>query len=176
MASVTFRPLAENDLVQLARWLGADHVQEWWRDRSAPDRVREKYLPRIRGDEPVEVFVVVDDAEDIGMIQRYRLNTRPAWSSLLASSGLAFPNGAGIDYVIGDPEQIGRGIGSSAVALFTDLVFAGHSDVDCIVVTPQSANRASCRVLEKAGCELRWTGYLDSDDDAGPAALYLRQR
>lgn len=46
------------------------------------------------------------------------------------------------------------------------------------MAAPQTANRASCRVLEKAGYELEWTGLLQSDDpsDAGPAALYVRQR
>lgn len=40
VVSLAFRPLAETDLPQLARWLAADHVQEWWRDPSAPKRVR----------------------------------------------------------------------------------------------------------------------------------------
>jgi aminoglycoside 6'-N-acetyltransferase len=178
VTSVTFRSLAEGDLPHLAGWLSAEHVQEWWRDASASDPVREKYLPRILGDEPTEVFVIVADADDIGFIQRYRLSSYPTWTNTVAGSGLTFPNGAGIDYVIGDPERVGRGIGSCAVARFTELVFADYADVDSIVVTPQSANRASCRVLEKAGYELRWTGALDSDDpsDAGPAALYVRQR
>lgn len=122
--------------------------------------------------------MIVADADDIGFIQRYRLSSYPTWTNTVAGSGLTFPNGAGIDYVIGDPERVGRGIGSCAVTRFTELVFADYADVDSIVVTPQSANRASRRVLEKVGYELRWTGALDSDDpsDAGPAALYVRQR
>ncbi len=77
---LAFRPLAETDLPQLARWLPPDHVQEWWRDPFAPTHVREKYMPRIRGEEPTEVFVIVLDDADIGMIQRYRLSGYPAWS------------------------------------------------------------------------------------------------
>jgi RimJ/RimL family protein N-acetyltransferase len=50
--------------------------------------------------------------------------------------------------------------------------------VTSIVVTPQEANRASCRVLEKSGYRLVWTGMLDSDhpSDAGTAAMYLLDR
>lgn len=46
-----------------------------------------------------------------------------------------------------------------------------------IVVTPQQANRASCRVLEKAGYKLKWAGLLDADDpaDAATAVLYVRR-
>ena len=64
------------------------------------------------------------------------------------------------------------------IGAFTDFVFAADPDVERIVVTPQATNRASCRVLEKAGYDLVWTGMLDSDDpsDAGLAALCVRTR
>lgn len=80
--------------------------------------------------------------------------------------------------MIGEPELIGMGIGSAAIAAFTRFVLSRYPDVGCIVVTPQAANAASCRVLEKAGYECKWTGMLDSDDpaDAGPAALYVMDR
>ena len=51
-------------------------------------------------------------------------------------------------------------------------------DVDVIVVTPQAANRASCRALEKAGSTLAEVRHLASDDplDAGPSAIYVLRR
>jgi RimJ/RimL family protein N-acetyltransferase len=57
-------------------------------------------------------------------------------------------------------------------------VLARHPEVDCIVVTPQAANVASCRVLEKNGYSREWLGYLESDDpvDQGLAALYVKRR
>lgn len=178
MTIVTFRPLAEADLPQVARWLGSAHVQEWWRDSSDLATVRQKYLPRIHGNEPTEVFVIVNDETDIGIIQRYRLGNYPEWQSTVAASGLTFSNPAGIDYLIGEAEHIGRGTGSRAIGRFTETLFADYPDVDMIVVTPQQANRASCRVLEKAGYKLEWAGLLDSDDpaDVDTAALYVRHR
>lgn len=106
---------------------------------------------------------------------------QPAWTSQATTptpraSGPSFA--AGIDYLIGEPDHVGLGIGTQAVRRFTRRPFAEWPDIEDVVVTPQTANLASCRVLEKAGYELTWTGVLDSDDpaDAGVASLYVRHR
>jgi len=173
---VTFRPLTEADLPTVARWLAAPHVREWWREPSSVEAVRAKYLPRIRGDVPTRVFIAGHGDEAIGLIQSYRIADHPEWADSLRSTVLELPDAVGIDYLVGDPCLVGRGIGFAMVEAFTDLVFATYPDVDRIVVTPQAANRSSCRVLEKAGYELRWTGALPSDhpSDAGDAALYVK--
>jgi aminoglycoside 6'-N-acetyltransferase len=178
VSDVSFRPMVEGDLPMLADWLREEHVQRWWKDPTAPDDVEAHYLPRILGIDPTEMFVIVWEGRDIGMIQRYRLDDNPDWELSLAPSGLSFGVASGIDYAIGVPEMIGRGIGSAAVATFSAAVFERYPDVERIAVTPQAANRASCRVLEKAGYVLGWTGILVSDDpaDAGPAALYILSR
>ncbi len=170
--------MREADLPLMERWLRQKHLQRWWRDPSASQQAREKYLPRIRGDEPTDMFVITVDARVAGFIQSYRMRDHPTWAKTIATTGLVFPSAAGIDYAISERDLIGRGIGSAAVGSFTELVLDIHPDVAAIVVTPQAANHASCRVLEKAGYEMVWTGMLDSDDpgDAGPAALYVRHR
>lgn len=175
---VRFRPLAETDLPLVARWLQHDHVRAWWRDPSTLADVRAHYLPAIRGDDPTDLFVVVHEGRDAGLVQSYRVADHPDWARTLAATGHPMPGAAGIDYFVGEPDLIGRGVGTEVVAAFTVDVLDRHPDVDRIVATPQRANRASCRVLEKAGYELRWTGQLDSDDpsDAGPAALYVHPR
>lgn len=176
--TIDYRPLAETDLRRLAGWLNEDHVREWWRDGSDLEQLRTKYLPRIRCEEPTEVFVITDDEDDIGIIQRYRLADYPDWDETVARTGLVFADAAGIDYLIGDVSCTGRGLGTRAIEEFTALLVADWPDIEQVVVTPQQANRASCRALEKAGYTLRWTGRLDSDDpaDAGTTALYVRNR
>lgn len=175
---VTFRALREDDYGLLAEWLGRDHVQAWWRDPEAPSKVPEKYGPRVRGEVPTEVFVVVSDGSDVGIIQRYRIADHPMWFETLARSGLDPSQAAGIDYLIGDEQAIGRGVGTAMIRDFTDKLFAELDDIMLIAVTPQVGNAASCRVLEKAAYERRWVGVLNSDDpaDAGQAALYVKWR
>lgn len=172
--TVSFRPLAVGDLPLLGDWLRAEHVQLWWRDESSQALVEAKYLPRIRGEQPTEVFVVDWDGRPVGMIQRYRIADHPDWDATIPAS-VRRDRAAGIDYLIAEP---GRGFGTEMVAAFTTAVFEEYPDVDAIVVVPQAGNRASCRVLEKAGYRLAWTGQLASDDpsDAGPAALYVLDR
>jgi aminoglycoside 6'-N-acetyltransferase len=176
--SVSFRPVLEDDLPLLAEWLGREHVEEWWKEPWALDAVRENYMPMILGRDPTHGFVIVYEGRDIGLIQSYRLSDHPQWAVTIAGTGLTFPSAIGIDYLIGERDLVGRGIGSAAIDAFTGLLFTQHPDVTCIVVTPQLANMASCRALEKAGYERKWTGMLDSDDpaDAGVAALYMKHR
>lgn len=176
--TIEFRPLGETDLPGLAGWLNEDHVREWWRDGSDLEQLRTKYLPRIHREEPTEVFVITDDQDDIGIIQRYRLADYPDWDGTVAGTGLAFADAAGIDYLIGDVSRTGGGLGTRAIEKFTAQLLSDWPDIGQVVVTPQQANRASCRALEKAGYTLRWTGRLDSDDpaDAGTTALYVRNR
>lgn len=170
--------MIEDDLAQVAEWLAEPHVQQWWRDPDAPRQVREKYLPRIRGDERTEMFIMTADGADAGFVQRYRISDHPTWAAALRRAGLDLAPAAGIDYVIGDRRFVGRGVGSAAVQQFSGLLFDDYADVEYVIVTPQASNRASCRVLEKAGYQLRWVGHLESDDpsDAGPAAAYVLER
>lgn len=178
MAVVTFRELTEDDFELLAHWLGREHVQAWWRDPSAPSTVAQNYGPRIRGETRTEVFVVRLEHTDVGMIQRYRIADHADWLQCLAQTGFDASQAAGIDYLLGDLAAIGRGVGTEMIRSFTNKLFAEIGDITTIAVTPQAANTASCRVLEKAGYRQHWVGMLDSDDpaDEGEAALYVRSR
>lgn len=178
MVDTSFRSMTEGDLPLVAAWLSEEHVQQWWKDPSAPENVEAKYLPRINGVEPTEMMIIMWQGRDIGVIQRYRMSDHADWERSLAPTGLTFRAAAGIDYMIGVPDLVGAGIGSPVIAAFSADVFARYPDVDQIVVTPQEANRASCRVLEKAGYRLAWTGMLDSNDpsDSGLAALCVLDR
>lgn len=177
MPPLTFRPLAESDLPLLAGWLAAPHVLTWWRDPAELEQVRAKYLPRIHRVDATEVFVIVEGARDIGIIQRYRLDAHPEWHRVLREAGLD-RHAAGLDYFIGESDRLGKGLGSCAVRQFVDDLFADWPDVEAVAVTPQAQNRASCRVLEKAGFEAAWSGTLDTDDpaDSGLAVLYVHNR
>ncbi len=180
---INFRPLAAGDLPLVAEWLQAEHVRRWWRDPPDIQAVRAKYLPRINGKEPTEVFVVSvtrtsSDSAPVGIIQRCRFADYGTWADTVAGTDLAYPNAAGIDYFIGPHERTGRGVGSAMIRAFSDKLFVDCPDVETIVVTPQNSNRASCRALETADYSHVWTGTLDSDDpsDAGPSAIYVRHR
>jgi hypothetical protein len=104
-----------------------------------------------------------------GMIQCYRHADHPGWQQ-----AVGIPPAAGIDYLIGEDGQRGRGIGSAAIAAFTTIVFGMYPEVNSIVSAPQQGNRASCRALEKAGFTLLQERELNTGDpsDAGISTVY----
>ena len=170
--------MAEGDADLITRWLGHDHVRAWWGEPATRDSIAAKYGPRIRGESPTEMFIVTADGGEVGMIQRYRSADHPDYVTSIAPSGVDASGSAGIDYVVGEPGRIGKGLGSTLIAAFTDKLFAELEEIERVLVTPQAANVASCRALEKAGYERLWLGMLDSDDpsDSGEAALYAKDR
>ena len=176
--NVAFRPLALDDLPMMAAWRTREHVRRWWREPETLEWVTAKYTPRINGDEPTEVYVVLLDDAPIGWIQRYRIDAYDEWDRTIETTGVDGGHAAGIDYTIGEGDLIGRGIGTTMITAFSRQLFDDWADVEQIIVTPQEANRPSCRALEKSGYTLTWTGLLDSDDpaDEGIAALYVLRR
>jgi RimJ/RimL family protein N-acetyltransferase len=171
---ITIRPLARDDFSLLQRWLTTAHVQTWWRGEPAtPDDIAHKYGPRVDGLAPTRVFVIQTAGHPVGIIQCYRHTDHPDWNR-----AVGIHPAAGIDYLIGEPDQLGRGIGSTAIASFTQHVFALYPEIDTIVAAPQADNHASRRALEKAGFALHGERHLDSDDpsDTGPSAIYTLAR
>jgi aminoglycoside 6'-N-acetyltransferase len=169
--------MARDDLPRLDRWLREPHVAQWWRGEPADlAAVEAKYGPCVDGDDPTELFVIEDAAGPVGMIQRYLFSDEPEWATVLGEI-VEVTDAAGIDYLIGDPAAIGRGVGSAAVAAIVPMVFDWRP-VRSIVVTVQQANTASWRVLDKAGFRRVWNGVLDSPDpsDEGPEYVYTLSR
>jgi aminoglycoside 6'-N-acetyltransferase-1b/aminoglycoside 6'-N-acetyltransferase-2 len=69
---IVFRSLAEADLPLLHRWPNTPHVCEWWEvnGKRNPDyaAVIGKFMPRIRGQEPVNCFLVLYDTGPVAFI------------------------------------------------------------------------------------------------------------
>jgi uncharacterized membrane protein YhaH (DUF805 family) len=87
-----------------------------------------------------------------------------------------------IDYLIGEPDQIGRGLGPLMIRSMIERIWRDRPEVTTIMVAVVAANRASWRALEKAGLARVGTGNMEPDNpgdgpehhiyriDRGPAA------
>ncbi len=170
-----FAPLREDDLPLLATWIGRPHVEPWWGEPSDLAAVTARYRPLLGHDDPTEGFVVRLDDRSIGFVQRYRIGDDPDWRAAIAAA-LGEADGFGIDYLIGEPDVVGRGVGRAMIAEFVDRSWSRYPDAGRCVVALQQANTASWRALEGAGFHRVWAGSLESDDpsDEGPSYLYVR--
>ncbi len=173
LEKITLRHLNQEDFPQLVDWINAPHVAKFWDGLTNIEDVREKYGPRISSETKTHVFIANFDSTPIGMIQCYKHSDSPDWDRTVA-----VPNAIGIDYMIGNPMFVGRGIGPLIIEKMVQLAFEIYPDCAAIVSVPQQANRASCLALEKAGFVLKESRKLDSDcpSDAGISSIYVRSK
>ena len=151
---VAFRPLATTDLPALVRWQHAPHAARWFPERLDLAAAERKYGPRIAGDSPVRVHVVVANGQDCGYIQHYRAGD--------IDPAAADPNAIGLDFAIGIAELTGRGLGPNLIwSYLRDVVLPAHPAARHVEASPDAANTRSIRALAKAGFEV---------PDGGPGA------
>jgi len=142
-----FRPMTIDDLPGVAKRLAQPHVRQWYRpELHTLERLQEEYGAAIRGEEPTRMWVVEADGLPIGQLQDYRVGEHPTYA---AATGM--PDAVGIDFAITDPAQIGHGLGTRMLWRFIrDVVWLDYDTTE-VVSSPNPANVASIRALEKVG-------------------------
>ena len=151
MTDLAWRPLAATDLALLATWFREPQVARWWNHDSSPEGVQRDFGPSVRGEEPGEDLLVLLDGLPVGLLQRSRISDYPEDLAEF-SAAVEIPAGAvELDYLIGDPELRGRGLGSRIIAAAVRDTWAARPEVPAVLVAVVAANTASWRALEKAG-------------------------
>ena len=160
----------------LVRWRAQPHVHEWWEpDNPAPDleTVRAHYGPRTRPEDPTTACIIELGGIPMGYLQFYRWL---GWPEEAAAVEIEPDEDTfGIDLFIGEPAQIGRGLGTRAVSLICD-----HLERDlgatAVALTTESTNVRAQRAYEKAGFR-KVREVLDTDTRDGqriPSWLMVR--
>jgi RimJ/RimL family protein N-acetyltransferase len=148
---ISFRPLAEADLPLLHRWLNTPHVSEWWKvnGKRNPDyaAVTGKFMPRIRGQEPVSCFLVLYDNRPVAFIESVRMENFPTEKVMLKIN----PNAASVDTFIGEVDFLHRGFGPVYIRKFLEEIIFREPGINCCIVDPDPANKIAVRAWEKAG-------------------------
>lgn len=178
MSTFTFRPLIRADFALLGGWLAQPHVARWWNHESSPQAMEADFGAVIDRLDPADVFIVSLNARPIGLLQRYTFADNPGCIADLA--GLIDAPGAAlsIDYLIGEPDLLGCGLGSAMIRAAVDAIWRDHPDAPSIIVPVSTANVASWRALERAGFTLAATGWLTPDNpiDDGDHRIYQSER
>ncbi|MFI7238613.1 GNAT family N-acetyltransferase [Streptomyces cyaneofuscatus] len=170
---ITWRRLAEDDFPLLISWLERPHVARWWNHETSIEAVRRDFGPAVRGEEPSEELVAHLDGAPMGLLQRCRLADYPEYLVEVATL-VEVPSGAmTIDYLIGEPQLVGRGLGPQMIRSAVQAIWDEHPDTPCVLVPVSAANQASWRALEKAGMRRVAEGELEPDNPVDGRAHYL---
>jgi RimJ/RimL family protein N-acetyltransferase len=156
------------DLAQVTTWLRQPHVARWWASGTTIEAQVDKYRRRVAQEDTATVMLVVtEDGRPVGWCQWYRWDRHPE----AADATGALPGEVGIDYAIGEPGAIGRGLGTEMIAVLVAEVRRHHPGAG-VLVDPDAANQASRRVLEANGFNLVAVRPVEGEPTTGPMAIY----
>ncbi len=134
---VTLRPFRSADLDLVGVWLDQPHVVRWYLTGSTAREELEDLRRCVDGVEPTHLAIALDDDRPVGWCQWYFLSAYPDHAAAVGAG----PGDIGIDYAIGDPSCVGRGIGTELVAALVVRLRERHPD--------------SGIIADPAGCERR---------------------
>lgn len=166
------------DYERMVQWRNEPHVREWWDPDEPPldlGEARRRYGGRVQGEDPATACVIELDGEAIGYVQFY------PWDEELdavAAIGLPQLEGSwGLDVLLGRPDLVDRGFGSTTVDLVCTYLFDVCS-ASCIMLTVAVDNARAIHAYEKAGF-VRSGRVLDTDTRGGrrvESFVMIRQR
>jgi aminoglycoside 6'-N-acetyltransferase len=167
---VELRPLRREDFALLSRWLADPLVARWWDDDPSPAAVERDYGPCVDGTDPTAVYLGVHEDRPIGLVQVYAFADEPESLAELAAV-CPVPAGAlSIDYLVGEPDARGRGLGAGMIAAAVARGFADHPEAHDVLVPVVGGNAASWRALKRAGAIWYAEGDLPPDNPIDPPA------
>jgi len=150
---VNLRLFCENDIALIERWLHMPHVAEWYKH---PDHWLNELRERHGEFSFLTHFLAEVDDVPIGFCQYYDTyfaQEHEVWNDepkIGKVQGAIFS----IDYLIGEPEYLGRGFGKEMIRQMLDMLF--KRGVKTVIVEPERENIASNRSLEANG--FTWNG------------------
>lgn len=147
-AVITFRPVTDVDLPMLRRWMALPHWRQWWGE---PETELGYIRDMIAGRDSTRPFLFCVDGVPAGYIQYWFIAdhqcepwvTDEPWVADLPREAI------GVDMSIGEPDRLGKGLGSAVLATFVrTLRDEGFCD---IIIDPHPDNARAVRAYEKAG-------------------------
>jgi aminoglycoside 6'-N-acetyltransferase len=164
MDHLSFVTLACDHFPLLHKWMQEPHVSQWWGEGKtwSFNDIQEKYHSYTLGykvdhgvKKSISPFIIYFQGHPIGFIQIYNAFDFPREGYKVEDVGVDLSKPlAAIDFYIGDPEHIGRGIGAEVlIAFLTKYVFPHF---EACLVDPEKSNKVAIKTYAKAGfCTLQ---------------------
>ena len=158
------------DYALMVEWRNTPHVRRWWGPDLPPltlEAAADEYGPDTAPDGPTTACIVELAGNPVGFIQFYK------WISYAEeTTEVGIPFDAltyGLDVFIGDPGQVGRGLGTRVVRLVSDYLIA-ELGASAVSLTTDLENLGAQRCYEKAGFR-KVSQVLDTDTYRGERVL-----
>jgi aminoglycoside 6'-N-acetyltransferase len=164
---LTLEKMKWDDLESVAEWLRQPHVARWYLSASTIEAELDDLRSSLGDEQPTEVLLVVDADQPIGWCQWYRYAEYPDEAAGIGAG----PDDVGIDYAIGDPACVGRGLGTQLIAALVGCVRHQYPGAP-VIADPEAGNVASRRILEKNGFLLLAERLVATEPSSGPMAIY----
>ncbi|WP_205629169.1 GNAT family N-acetyltransferase [Jiangella muralis] len=173
LVTFTFRPVTRADLPLLGRWLEQPHVARWWNHDTGPEDLERDFGGTADGAEPGEDLLALDDGVPIGLVQRSRLADFAEYRDEFAALTDVPEGAATIDYLVGDQDRVGRGVGTAMIRDVVDDTWRTQPGVPALLVAVVAANRRSWRALERAGFRRVAEGPMEPDNPVDDPLHYV---
>lgn len=173
---IELRPMTRTDLGLVASWLSEPHVSRWWLGDTTAEAELAEITERViaSGDRATQMLTICEsqsqdhgDAAPIGWCQWYPYDAYPDDAAALGAQ----VGDCGLDYAIGDPAAVGRGLGTQMIAALIAEIRRQHPGCG-LIVDPDARNVASRRVLEHNGFVLLAVRPVASEPNDHPMAIY----
>ena len=151
-AMLEFRALTDSDIPMLEKWLNREHVKKWYEiprlNVTIDDWVSE--ISRYKTDfKWIHYLIVMLDGHPIGLCLYYKCeDSSDEEFGLLPTAG-----SYGIDYLIGEEAQLGKGLGKALVGMLVEKIFS-FQDALRVTADIDKDNTASERTLLACGFKL----------------------
>lgn len=143
MERLRLRPFEDEDVDLLRRWLAREHVARWYEDP-------EDWIAEAQGRHGpfawIRYFIAACGEVDIGFCQYYPYEkSGEDWHGSVETEGTF-----SLDYLIGEPDYLGRGMGRAIVESLLSRI-AEEPGARRVIGLPDQDNAASCHTLMSAG-------------------------
>jgi aminoglycoside 6'-N-acetyltransferase len=170
---------SDGDYERIVAWRNSAHVREWWDPDDAPltrEALATELDEQLRGDDTTTSCVIVVAGEPVGFIQFYPWDVE---NEYLSEIGVAVPAGSwGLDLFIGKAGLEGTGVGSRAVRLLSDHLFA-ERDATAVALITEASNARAQASYRHAGMRVSGDPFRDTDTRGGQrvqSVLMIRDR
>lgn len=157
----------------LAGWLRDPQVARWWNHETSAEAIERDFGPSVRGEEAGEDLVVSIDGCPIGLVQRSVISDYPEDLAEFTAIVDVPDRAVELDYLIGDADQRGRGLGARMIAAAVDNTWSDYPSTTAVLVAVVAANIASWRAVEKAGIRRIAEGPMSPDNPVDDPLHYV---